>query len=116
MKSGDMILEMVETCLMHYPKKYIREELSQTNVSNLPLEKNSRPSTTTQFLFGLLRTVNTLNAPEACKAALEKMIASQLHQPTLDNLLIPICSYMNETLYDVECIEKILGYFLNSLN
>ncbi|PQP92499.1 hypothetical protein Pyn_24918 [Prunus yedoensis var. nudiflora] len=101
MKSGDLSLEMVETCLMHYAKKYIpgisrtnrkpsssisavtatttssslasegqQRELLETIISNLPLEKSSRPSTATRFLFGLLRTANILNASEACKAAL----------------------------------------------
>ncbi|KAB2617964.1 BTB/POZ domain-containing protein [Pyrus ussuriensis x Pyrus communis] len=149
MKSGDLSLEMVETCLMQYAKKYIpgisrtnrkpssstsaaaattaaessrlasesqQRELLETIISNLPLEKSSRPSTATRFLFGLLRTANILNASEACKAALEKKIASQLHQATLDDLLFPSYSYLNETLYDVDCIERILGYFLNGLD
>ncbi|CAN6698494.1 unnamed protein product [Malus baccata var. baccata] len=150
MKSGDLSLEMVETCLMHYAKKYIpgisrtnrkpsssssgaaaantaasssglasesqQRELLETIISNLPLEKSSRPSTATRFLFGLLRTANILNASDACKAALEKKIALQLHQATLDDLLIPSYSYLNETLYDVDCIERILGYFLNGLD
>ncbi|XP_021809517.1 BTB/POZ domain-containing protein At5g66560-like [Prunus avium] len=147
MKSGDLSLEMVETCLMHYAKKYIpgisrtnrkpsssisavtatttssslasegqQRELLETIISNLPLEKSSRPSTATRFLFGLLRTANILNASDACKAALEKKIASQLHQATLDDLLIPSYSYLNETLYDVDCVERILGFFLNGLD
>ncbi|XP_009379151.2 LOW QUALITY PROTEIN: BTB/POZ domain-containing protein At5g66560 [Pyrus x bretschneideri] len=150
MKSGDLSLEMVETCLMHYAKKYIpgisrtnrkpsssssgvaaattaaassglasesqQRELLETIISNLPLEKSSRPSTATRFLFGLLRTANILNASDTCKAALEKKIALQLHQATLDDLLIPSYSYLNETLYDVDCIERILGYFLNGLD
>ncbi|KAB2617279.1 BTB/POZ domain-containing protein [Pyrus ussuriensis x Pyrus communis] len=109
MKSGDLSLEMVETWLMHYAKKYIpgisrtnrkpsssssgvaiattaaassglasesqQRELLEIIISNLPLEKSSRPSTVTRFLFGLLRTANILNASDACKAALEKKIA-----------------------------------------
>ncbi|KAK2978228.1 LOW QUALITY PROTEIN: hypothetical protein RJ640_024261 [Escallonia rubra] len=76
-------------------------------------EKTSWSSTATRILFGLLRTVNILNASEECKAALEKKIGSQLEQATLEDLLIPSYSYLNETLYDVECVERILGYFLD---
>lgn len=141
MKAGDLSLEMVETCLMCYAKKYIpgisrstrkfsssttsssslasesqQRELLETIISNLPLENTSRPSTATRFLFGLLRTAHILNASQACKAALEKKIGSQLQQATLDDLLIPSYSYLNETLYDVDCVERILGYFLDGLD
>ncbi|KAM5576323.1 hypothetical protein ABKV19_007266 [Rosa sericea] len=142
MKAGNLSLEMVETCLMHYAKKYIpgisrstrksssstptsssslalenqQRELLETIISNLPLEKTPRPPTNTRFLFGLLRTANILNASQACKAALEKKIGSQLEQASLDDLLIPSYSYLNETLYDVDCVERILGYFLDGLD
>ncbi|KAK3030993.1 hypothetical protein RJ639_035744 [Escallonia herrerae] len=53
------------------------------------------------------------DASEECKAALEKKIGSQLEQATLCDLLIPSYSYLNETLYDVDCVERILGYFLD---
>ncbi|KAJ7944366.1 BTB/POZ domain-containing protein family [Quillaja saponaria] len=92
-----------------------QRELLETIISNLPLEKSSRSSTATRFLFGLLRTANILNASEACRATLEKKIGSQLGEATLDDLLIPSYSYLNETLYDVDCVERILGYFLDGL-
>ncbi|XP_062001827.1 BTB/POZ domain-containing protein At5g66560 [Rosa rugosa] len=142
MKDGNLSLEMVETCLMYYAKKYIpgisrstrksssssttsssslalenqQRELLETIISNLPLEKTPRPPTNTRFLFGLLRTANILNASQGCKAALEKKIGSQLEQASLDDLLIPSYSYLNETLYDVDCVERILGYFLDGLD
>ncbi|KAK2979850.1 hypothetical protein RJ640_000737 [Escallonia rubra] len=59
------------------------------------------------------RTAKILNASEECKAALENKIGSQLEQATLDDLLIPSYSDLNETLYDVDCVERILGYFLD---
>ena len=91
-----------------------QRELFETIIGNLPLETNSTRSSslTTRFLFGLLRTTNILNASEACRAALEKKIGLQLEQATLDDLLIPSYSYLNETLYDVDCVERILSYFL----
>ncbi|XP_050388210.1 BTB/POZ domain-containing protein At5g66560 [Argentina anserina] len=145
MKGGNLSLEMVETCLMHYAKKYIpgisrstrkpsssstttttnsssslasesqQRELLETIISNLPLEKTPRPSTSARFLFGLLRTANILNASQGCKYALEKKIGSQLEQASLDDLLIPSYSYLNETLYDVDCVERIVGYFLDGM-
>ncbi|KAE8703792.1 BTB/POZ domain-containing protein [Hibiscus syriacus] len=130
--------DIMERCLISYAKKHIpgttrsnrkspsssvsvvsqseQRELLETIISNLPLEKShSRSSTATRFLFGLLRTANILNASESSKAALEKKIGIQLKQATLDDLLMPSYSYLNETLYDIDCIERILGYFLDGL-
>ncbi|TXG59544.1 hypothetical protein EZV62_014117 [Acer yangbiense] len=138
MQQRDLNPDIIESCLMYYAKKYIpgisrssrkpsssstipsedeQRELLETVIANLPLEKSSSStsSTATRFLFGLLRTANILNASESCRSALEKKIGSQLDQATLDDLLIPSYSYLNETLYDVNCIERILGFFLDSL-
>ena len=138
MKVGDLNPEIVESCLMYYAKKHIpgisrsnrrpsssssssiasereQREVLETIVSHLPLHKSSRSSTTTRFLFGLLRTANILNAAEECQSTLEKKIGLQLEQATLDDLLIPSYSYLNETLYDVDCLERILGHFLDGL-
>ncbi|XP_060192880.1 BTB/POZ domain-containing protein At5g66560 [Lycium barbarum] len=136
MKARDLSSEIIESCLMYYAKKYIpgisrssrktsssssipseneQRELLETIITNLPEETSSRTSTATRILFGLLRTANILNASEASRAALERKIGSQLEQATLDDLLIPSYSYLNETLYDVACVERILGYFLNGL-
>ncbi|KAJ6928356.1 hypothetical protein NC652_012448 [Populus alba x Populus x berolinensis] len=139
MKVGDLNPEIVESCLMYYAKKHIpgisrsnrrpsssssssliasereQREVLETIVSHLPLHKSSRSSTTTRFLFGLLRYANILNAAEECRSTLEKKIGLQLEQATLDDLLIPSYSYLNETLYDVDCLERILGHFLDGL-
>lgn len=132
MRARDLSADIIESCLMYYGRRHVpgilrssrkpssssiaseqeQRELLETIISNLPLEKSSRSSITTRFLFGLLRTAKILNASEACRTALEKKIGSQLEQATLDDLLIPSYSYLNETLYDVDCVERILGYFL----
>lgn len=139
-RSRDLSSEMIESCLMHYAKKCIpgisrtnrkpssssssvvpeseQIELLETVISNLPLEKTSvrsSTSTATRFFFGLLRSANILNVSESSKAALEKKLGSQLEQATLDDLLVPSYSYLNETLYDVDCVERILAYFLDGL-
>ncbi|PIN02206.1 hypothetical protein CDL12_25278 [Handroanthus impetiginosus] len=138
MKAVNLSGEIIESCLIHYAKKYIpgisrttrkpsssstsvpseneQRELLETIISNLPKEKTSQPSSNaTRLLFGLLRTAYILNASEACRLTLEKKIGSQLEQATLDDLLIPSYSYLNETLYDVDCVERILGYFLEEM-
>ncbi|GAB4847082.1 hypothetical protein Ancab_026091 [Ancistrocladus abbreviatus] len=134
MRDQELNPDIVESCLIHYAKKCFpgitrtnrksssssiaseaeQREVLETIIMNLPFEKSSRTSTTTRFFFGLLRTANILNASEACKAALERKIGAQLEQATLDDLLIPSYSYLNETLYDVDCIQRILAYFLDS--
>lgn len=138
MRSAELSPEIIETCVMYYAKKYIpgvsrsnrkplpssssvateaeQKELLETVVSNLPLEKSSKAATATRFLFGLLRTANILNASESCRDALEKKIGLQLEEATLDDLLVPSYSYLNETLYDVDCVERILSHFLQGLD
>jgi len=136
MKDTELNPEIIETCVMYYAKKYIpgvsrssrkplpssssvsseaeQKEILETVVMNLPPEKNLNSSTATRFLFGLLRTANILNASESCRNALETKIGLQLEEATLDDLLVPSYSYLNETLYDVDCVERILSHFLHS--
>lgn len=135
MRAGDLSSEIIESCLIYYAKKYIpgisrstrkpssssvaseteQKELLETIITHIPVEKSSRSSTATRFLFGLLRTANILNISEASKSALERRIGLQLDQATLDDLLIPSYSYLTETLYDVDCVERILCNFLEGL-
>lgn len=75
----------------------------------LPLQKGLVP---TKFLFGLLRTAKILRANPSCISSLEKRIGMQLDQATLDDLLMPNLSHSMETLYDVDCIQRILEHFL----
>ncbi|XP_010465263.1 PREDICTED: BTB/POZ domain-containing protein At5g66560-like [Camelina sativa] len=137
MRSGDLSSDIIESCLICYAKKHIpgilrsnrkpqssssttavseneQRELLETITSNLPLDKSSI-SSTTRFLFGLLRTSIILNASETCRHLLERKIGSQLERATLDDLLVPSYSYLNETLYDVDLVERILGHFLDTL-
>ncbi|XP_061360574.1 BTB/POZ domain-containing protein At5g66560 [Gastrolobium bilobum] len=137
MRGAELCPEIIETCVMYYAKKHIpgvsrsnrkplpssssvpseaeQKELLETVVSNLPTEKSSKSATATRFLFGLLRTANILNSSAACRDALERKIGSQLEEATLDDLLVPSYSYLNETLYDVDCAERILSHFLDGL-
>ncbi|CAJ1929858.1 unnamed protein product [Sphenostylis stenocarpa] len=127
MKGSELKPEIIETCLMQYAKKHIpglsrsnrkalascsseaeQKELLELVISNL----SSKHSTPVRFLFGLLRTATMLSASEACRDVLKKKIGSQLDEATLDDLLIPSYSYLNETLFDIDCVARILGHFL----
>ncbi|XP_042059159.1 BTB/POZ domain-containing protein At1g30440-like isoform X3 [Salvia splendens] len=75
----------------------------------LPLEKGLVPS---KFLFGLLKTARILRASPLCVSNLEKRIGLQLDQAALEDLLMPTLMYSMETLYDVDCVSRILDHFL----
>lgn len=86
-------------------QKVLLEEIDQL----LPLEKGLVPS---KFLFGLLKTARILRSNPSCISNLEKRIGLQLDQAALDDLLMPTFSYSMETLYDVDCVSRILDHFL----
>ncbi|KAI0527129.1 hypothetical protein KFK09_002727 [Dendrobium nobile] len=77
--------------------------------SLLPIQKGV---TSTKFLFGLLRTAMILKASPEHLANLERRIGMQLDEASLEDLLLPTFSYSMETLYDVDCIQRILKHFL----
>lgn len=86
-------------------QRYLLESIE----AMLPMQKGVA---STRFLFGLLRTAMILNANSACKSNLEKRIGMQLDKASLEDLLVPNYSYAMETLYDVDCIHRILDHFL----
>lgn len=69
-------------------------------------------ATSTRFLFGLLRLAIILNASPQCKSSLEKRIGMQLEQATLDELLVPNYSHVEETLYDIDLVQRVLDHYL----
>lgn len=75
---------------------------------------NVKGVTTTNFLLRLLRTAMILHASPSCREVLEKKIGSQLDQALLGDLLIPNMGYTVETLYDIDCIQRILDHFMSS--
>ncbi|XP_010941534.1 BTB/POZ domain-containing protein At1g30440 isoform X1 [Elaeis guineensis] len=86
-------------------QKHLIEELDRL----LPLQKGV---TSTKLLFGLLRTAMILQASPYCLSNLERRIGMQLDQASLEDLLIPSFSGSMETLYNVDCIHRILEHFL----
>ncbi|XP_062212522.1 BTB/POZ domain-containing protein At5g66560-like [Phragmites australis] len=97
-----------------------QKALLETVIANLPVETikstahtgTAVGSTTARVLFGLLRTANILHASEASRDMLERRIAARLPDAAVEDLLIPSYSYLVETLYDVDCVERIVRYFL----
>ncbi|XP_074588457.1 BTB/POZ domain-containing protein At5g66560-like [Curcuma longa] len=102
------------------PSEEEQKELLETVISNLPdsnkkINSSSSGKVTTRILFGLLRTANILRASVDSRSVLERKIASHLEHATLDDLLMPSYSYLVETLYDVDYIERIISYFLEEM-
>ncbi|KMT03943.1 hypothetical protein BVRB_8g187520 [Beta vulgaris subsp. vulgaris] len=88
-----------------HDQKLLVEEIDQL----LPVHKGL---VSTKFLFGLLRTAMILRADTTCISSLEKRVGMQLDQANLEDLLMPNFSYSMETLYNVDCIQRILEHFL----
>ncbi|KQK10073.1 BTB/POZ domain-containing protein At5g03250 [Brachypodium distachyon] len=68
----------------------------------------------TRFLLGLLRTAMLLHASPLCRENLERRIGAQLEDASLDDLLVPNLGYTVDTLYDIDCVQRILDYFMSS--
>ncbi|EEE53602.1 hypothetical protein OsJ_36856 [Oryza sativa Japonica Group] len=75
----------------------------------LPLQ---RGLISTNVLLWLLRTAMILKVDRACISNLEKRVGMQLDEATLEDLLLPNFSYTMDTLYNVECVHRILDHFL----
>ncbi|XP_063944243.1 BTB/POZ domain-containing protein At1g30440 isoform X2 [Daucus carota subsp. sativus] len=93
------------TILSEEDQKLLLEELDHL----FPTQKGL---ISTKILFGLLRTAMILRARPTCISNLERRIGMQLDQATLEDLLMPNFSYTMETLYNVECVHRILEHFL----
>ncbi|KAF9676674.1 hypothetical protein SADUNF_Sadunf08G0027600 [Salix dunnii] len=78
-------------------------------VELLPDQKGVTPS---NFLLRLLRTAMIVHASPSCRENLEKRVGTQLDQASLQDLLIPNSGYSVETLYDIDCVQRILDHFM----
>ncbi|XP_004497511.2 BTB/POZ domain-containing protein At5g03250-like [Cicer arietinum] len=79
-------------------------------VGLIPSKKCVIPS---KYLLRLLRTAMILHASSSCIENLEKRIGSQLDQVELVDLLIPNMGYSVETLYDIDCVQRIIDHFMS---
>lgn len=107
--SGESSTRLTQAALLSPPseedQKILLEEIDQL----LPMQKGL---VQTKFLFGLLRTAMILRVNPSCISSLEKRIGMQLDQAALEDLLMPNFSYSMETLYNVDCVQRILDHFL----
>ncbi|KAJ1391332.1 NPH3 domain [Sesbania bispinosa] len=87
-----------------------QRELLEEILGLLPNKKGVTPS---KYLLRLLRTAMILHASPLCIENLEKRIGSQLDQAELVDLLIPNMGYSVETLYDIDCIQRIIDHFMS---
>ncbi|CAN0921440.1 BTB/POZ domain-containing protein At5g03250 [Linum grandiflorum] len=86
-----------------------QRNLLEEIVELLPDQKGIAP---TKFLLRLLRTAILLHAGPSCRENLEKRIGAQLDQAVLEDLLIPNVGYSSETLYDIDCVQRLLDHFM----
>ncbi|XP_059306982.1 BTB/POZ domain-containing protein At5g03250-like [Lycium ferocissimum] len=133
-EAGGMRPENISGALVFYAKKYVPlmnrqssfKDVTHAKSGSTPSEADQRvlleeivellPKqkgvTETRFLLRLLRTAMMLQASPACRVNLEGRVGLQLDQATLDDLLIPNIGYTVETLYDIDCFQRILDHFL----
>ena len=91
------------------PSEADQRNLIEEIVELLPNVKGIAP---TKFLLRVLRTAMALYASSSCCASLEKRIGAQLDEADLDDLLIPNIGYSMETLYDLDCVQRMLDHFM----
>ncbi|KAL5577354.1 hypothetical protein UlMin_019053 [Ulmus minor] len=139
MESRGIKLEIIAGSITYYAKKYLpglnrRQGTGESSTRLGPVSMGTPPSeedqrllleefdrllpvqkglVSTKFLFGLLKTAMILRANPTCISNLEKRIGMQLDQASLDDLLMPNFSYSMETLYNVDCVQRILEHFLD---
>ncbi|XP_007027338.2 PREDICTED: BTB/POZ domain-containing protein At5g03250 [Theobroma cacao] len=135
-ESRGMRPENIAASVVHYARRYLPLMNRQssfndanhvnpgTNISNpseadqralleeiVGLLPNKKGVTSSKFLIKLLRTAMVLHASPSCKENLEKRVGAQLDQALLVDLLIPNMGY-SETLYDIDCVQRILDHFM----
>lgn len=92
------------------PSEADQRALLEEIVELIPSQKGIMP---TKFLLRLLRTAMILQASPSCRENMEKRIGAQLDQASLEDLLIPNMGYSVETLYDIDCFQRILDHFMS---
>lgn len=134
-EAGGMRAENVAGALVFYAKKYIPQMNRQSSFKNLnngstisvPSEADQgslleemvellpykKGVVHTRFLLRLLRTAMVLHASQPCRENLERRIGLQLDQSSLEDLLIPNIGYSGDTLFDIDCFQRILDHFMS---
>lgn len=92
------------------PSEADQRALLEEIVELLPYQKGVIQS---KFLLRLLRISMVLHASPSCRENLEKRVGVQLDQASLEDVLIPNMGYSVETLYDIDCFQRILDHFMS---
>eukprot|EP00250_Pteridium_aquilinum_P032692 c4642_g2_i1 orf=79-2145(+) len=91
-------------------QQHEQRSLLETIVSLLPTEENTFPIS---FLLCLLRNAIALDTTVACRLDLERRIAVQFEQVTVDDLLIPALSpHPGDAMFDVDVVQRVLMSYL----
>ncbi|KAH7553575.1 hypothetical protein JRO89_XS12G0028800 [Xanthoceras sorbifolium] len=139
LESRSMKLESIAESVIYYAKRYLpmmnrqlsfNDRIHVNSGTSTPLLSeadqrafleeivdilpNKKEVTSTRFLLRLLHTAMVLHASPSCKENLEKRVGAQFDQASLVDLLIPNIGY-TDTLYDIDCVQRMLDNFL-SLN
>lgn len=93
------------------PSESDQKNLLEEIVGLLPFQKGIAP---TKFLLRLLRSAVVLHASQSCKENLERRTGLQLEQASLMDLLMPNMGYSSETLYDIDCVQRIVDHFMSA--
>ncbi|GAB2272393.1 hypothetical protein Dimus_007220 [Dionaea muscipula] len=92
------------------PSESDQRTLLEELVGMLPLQKGV---TQTKFLLRLLRTAMVLHSSSSCRENLERRVGAQLEQASLIDLLIPSIGYSTDTLYDIDCVQRIVDHCMS---
>ncbi|POO01675.1 Voltage dependent potassium channel [Trema orientale] len=127
--------ETIASSVIYYAKKYLPLMNTQTSLNDFNYVNNSGTNiseseqrtlleeivgilpykkgvTSSKCLLRLLRVAMILHVSPSCRENLEKRVGTQLDQALLVDLLIPNMGYSVETLYDIECVQRILDHFM----
>ncbi|KAL3642583.1 hypothetical protein CASFOL_013398 [Castilleja foliolosa] len=125
--------ENIARALVFYAKKYIPQMNRQSSFKHssstisipseadqavlleeiVELMPNTKGVMHTRFLLRLLRTAMVLQASPACRESLERRVGLELDQTALEDVLIPNLGYSVETLYDIDCFQRMLDHFIS---
>lgn len=96
---------------VYTPSEADQRALLEEIVALLP---NRKGIVNTKFLIRLLRSAMVLHVSPSCRENLERRVGAQLDTAHLDDILIPNQGFNSvDTLYDIDCFQRILDYFMS---
>ncbi|KAJ0809349.1 putative BTB/POZ domain, NPH3 domain, NPH3/RPT2-like family protein [Helianthus annuus] len=136
MEANGMRPEIISGSIVGYAKKYIPLMNRQSSFNDASHSKpvytpseadqralleeivgllpNRKKIVGTKFLIRLLRSAMVLHVSPSCKENLERRVGAQLDSAHVDDVLIPNQGFNSiDTLYDVDCFQRMLDYFMS---